>query len=112
MAEFPANADSSEQREINFRAHEPGINDLRKRIDSVVPYFCANPCCLQAFCPHHGKDLYRTRGCSLITLSQPTIQHGSFLPYRRSCPELQVMVIQKGRPVGASASGKLIRRFK
>jgi hypothetical protein len=76
MAEFPANADSAEQREINPRAHEPGINDLRKRIDSVVAYFCANPCCVQALCPHHGKDFYRARAWWLIMLCNQRFRTG------------------------------------
>ncbi|KAI9444046.1 hypothetical protein H4582DRAFT_2095391 [Lactarius indigo] len=56
MADFPVDTDGVEQRRIDPRAHEPDINDLRGRLDSVFPYFCANPGCIQAFCPRHGWD--------------------------------------------------------
>ncbi|KAH9974853.1 hypothetical protein BJV74DRAFT_183098 [Russula compacta] len=57
MANFSTNLDGSERREIDFRAYEPKIDDLRRRIDSIVPYFCPNPGCIQAFCPRHEKKL-------------------------------------------------------
>ncbi|KAH9059795.1 hypothetical protein EDB87DRAFT_1562822 [Lactarius vividus] len=56
MADFPINVDGVEQRGIDLRAHEPDINDLRGRLNSVVPYFCANPGCIQAFCPRHVQN--------------------------------------------------------
>ncbi|KAH9164584.1 hypothetical protein EDB89DRAFT_2016838 [Lactarius sanguifluus] len=55
MADFPIDVDGMEQRGIDPRAHEPDINDLRGRLNSVVPYFCANPSCIQAFCPRHVR---------------------------------------------------------
>ncbi|KAI9462879.1 hypothetical protein BJY52DRAFT_1255768 [Lactarius psammicola] len=55
MADFPIDADGVEQRRIDPRAHEPDIDDLRGRLDSIVPFFCANPGCIQAFCPRHGE---------------------------------------------------------
>ena len=60
MANFPAAADGSERRGLDFRAHEPDVDDLRGRIQSVVPFFCANPSCIHAFCPlHRGKVFIR-----------------------------------------------------
>ncbi|KAI0280120.1 hypothetical protein BGY98DRAFT_965749 [Russula aff. rugulosa BPL654] len=56
MVDFPVTTDGSERRVINFRAHEPDVNDLRARIESVIPYFCANPSCIHANCPLHAKD--------------------------------------------------------
>jgi histone-lysine N-methyltransferase EZH2 len=53
MVDFPIDGDGVEQRNIDFRAHEPNIDNLRGRLDSIVPYFCANPGCIQAFCPRH-----------------------------------------------------------
>jgi hypothetical protein len=76
MADFPVNADSSERREIKLRAHEPGIDDLRKRIDSISPYFCANPGCVQALCPHHGKDFDQARAGLLMTLFNQRLRSG------------------------------------
>ena len=57
MADFPASADGVEHRGIDPHAYEPDIDDLRRRIESVDPYFCDNPGCIQAFCPHHGRCL-------------------------------------------------------
>jgi hypothetical protein len=59
MAELPANTDGSGLHEINPRAYEPDINDLRKRIESIVPYFCPNPGCVQALCPYHRRRFIR-----------------------------------------------------
>ena len=59
MAEFPTDAGGFERREINPRAHEPGIDDLRKRVESIVPYFCASPSCVQSLCPYHGRSFIR-----------------------------------------------------
>ncbi|KAI9444047.1 hypothetical protein H4582DRAFT_2190030 [Lactarius indigo] len=56
MVDFPIDVDGVERRGIDLRAHEPDINDLRGRLDSIVPYFCANPSCVQAFCPRHVWD--------------------------------------------------------
>ncbi|KAI0253462.1 hypothetical protein BJV78DRAFT_211135 [Lactifluus subvellereus] len=56
LADFPASADGAEHRGIDPRAYEPDVDDLRQRIDSLVPYFCANPSCIQAFCPQHGQE--------------------------------------------------------
>jgi hypothetical protein len=56
MADFPTAVDGSQRRGFNFRAHEPDVDDLRGRIESVVPYFCAKPSCIHAYCPLHGKD--------------------------------------------------------
>ena len=112
MADFAVNADSSEQREINLRAHEPDIDELRKRIDSIFPYFCANPGCVQALCPHHGEDFEQARAGLTDDAFQPTTQIGPSLPSRRLYPESQVMDIRKGHPVGAYASGKLIPHFE
>ena len=55
MVDFPVTTDGSERRVINYRAHEPDVNDLRARIESVIPYFCANPSCIHANCPLHGR---------------------------------------------------------
>jgi hypothetical protein len=74
--EFPANADGS-GREISLRAHEPGIDDLRKRIDSIVPYFCANAGCVHAYCPYHGK-VFLSDWHSVA--DSATIQNGSSFP--------------------------------
>ena len=57
MADFPAVDDGSERRGIDFRAHEPDVDNLRGRIESVIPHFCANPGCIHTHCPRHGKDL-------------------------------------------------------
>lgn len=57
MADFPAVDGGSERRGINFRAHEPDVDDLRGRIESVIPYFCANPGCIHTHCPRHGKGV-------------------------------------------------------
>ena len=59
MVDFPVPADSSERRVINFRAHEPDANDLRGRIESLIPYFCANPSCIHVYCPLHGECFLR-----------------------------------------------------
>ncbi|KAF8488924.1 hypothetical protein F5888DRAFT_1909582 [Russula emetica] len=56
MADFPVATDGPERRGINFRAHEPDVNDLRGRIESVIPYFCASSSCIHAYCPLHAKD--------------------------------------------------------
>ncbi|KAH9954772.1 hypothetical protein BC827DRAFT_1241027 [Russula dissimulans] len=53
-ADIPTTADGPQRRGIDPREHEPDINDLRRRIDSVVPYFCAYPGCIQFMCPLHG----------------------------------------------------------
>lgn len=55
MVNFPVATDGSDRQVINFRGHEPDVNDLRERIESVIPYFCANPSCIQVYCPLHGK---------------------------------------------------------
>src|SRR6266849_1533551 len=59
MADFPVATDGSERRVFNFRAHEPDVNDLRGRIESVIPYFCANLSCIHANCPLHRKGFIR-----------------------------------------------------
>ncbi|KAF8273078.1 hypothetical protein EI94DRAFT_1783169 [Lactarius quietus] len=56
MIDFPIDADGAERPGIDIRAYEPGIDDLRKRLNSIVPYFCANPGCVQTFCPRHVWD--------------------------------------------------------
>ncbi|KAH9988149.1 hypothetical protein BJV77DRAFT_1023147 [Russula vinacea] len=53
MADFPAVDDGSERRGIDFRAHEPDVDNLRGRIESVIPHFCANPGCIHTHCPRH-----------------------------------------------------------
>jgi len=53
MDNFPIDADGVEERILDPRAHEPDIDDLRGRLDSINPNFCPNPCCIQAFCPQH-----------------------------------------------------------
>ncbi|KAH9164585.1 hypothetical protein EDB89DRAFT_2077985 [Lactarius sanguifluus] len=55
-ADFPIDIDGVEQGRIDPRAHEPDIDDLRGRLNSIFPYFCANPGCIQAFCPQHAWD--------------------------------------------------------
>jgi hypothetical protein len=60
-ADLPTSIDGVERRTIDFRAHEPDIDNLRERIESVVPYFCAVPTCVQAFCPQHGRVLSSSR---------------------------------------------------
>ncbi|KAH9047475.1 hypothetical protein EDB83DRAFT_1463014 [Lactarius deliciosus] len=55
-ADFPIDTDGVEQGRIDPRAHEPDINDLRGRLNTIFPYFCANPGCIQAFCPQHAWD--------------------------------------------------------
>jgi hypothetical protein len=59
MADFPIAPDGSERQVINFRAHEPDVNDLRGRIESVIPYFCPNPSCIHVYCPLHRKGFIR-----------------------------------------------------
>ena len=111
MAEFPANPDGSGRRRINTRAHEPDIGNLRRRIDSIIPYFCANPGCIQALCPYHRRGFIRLAlAGNNIFLS--IIQHEITRLSRRPYPELRVTNIPKGRLVGACASGKLTPRFK
>jgi len=61
MADFPSATDGSERRGINLRAHEPDVNDLRGRIESVIPYFCANPSCIHVYCPLHRKGFISSR---------------------------------------------------
>ncbi|KAH9059794.1 hypothetical protein EDB87DRAFT_1809770 [Lactarius vividus] len=56
MADFPIDTDGMEQRRIDPRAHEPDIDDLRGRLKSIFPYFCAHPGCIQAYCPRHAWD--------------------------------------------------------
>jgi len=111
MAEFPANADGSERRGINPRAHEPDINDLRKRIESMVPYFCANPGCVQALCPYHRRPFIRLALAGNNNFL-PIIQHDTTRLSRWPYPELRVTIIPKGRPVGACAFGKSTPRLK
>lgn len=111
MANFSANPDGSKRREIDFRAYEPKIDDLRRRIDSVVPYFCPNPCCIQAFCPQHGwcpssSRLLVDHYC--LTMIQKTNYLKSRIPY----PESRVMITQKGLPAEAHAFGKSTPHFK
>lgn len=48
--------DGSKQQVFNLRAHEPDVNDLRGRIESIIPYFCPNPSCIHVNCPLHQKD--------------------------------------------------------
>ncbi|KAH9965545.1 hypothetical protein BGW80DRAFT_756075 [Lactifluus volemus] len=55
-ADLPTSIDGVERRTIDFRAHEPDIDNLRERIESVVPYFCAVPTCVQALCPQHVQE--------------------------------------------------------
>ncbi|KAF8466499.1 hypothetical protein DFH94DRAFT_781237 [Russula ochroleuca] len=57
MAEFPTADDGSERRGFNFRAHEPDVDDLRGRIESVIPRFCANPGCIHTHCHRHGNTI-------------------------------------------------------
>lgn len=111
MAELPASTDGSGPRGIDPRAHEPDINDLRKRIDSIVPYFCPNPGCVQALCPYHRR---RFIGLTLAgnNIFLPIIQHDITRLSHQPYPELRVRIIRKGRPVGACASGKSTRRLK
>ena len=87
MAEFPANADGSERRGINLRAHEPDIDDLCKRIESIVPYFCANPGCVQALCPYHRRGFIRLELAG-NNICLPIIQHEITRLSRRPYPEL------------------------
>jgi hypothetical protein len=57
MVDFPIDLEDKRPK-IDIRAHEPDIDDLFGRLDSVVPSFCANPSCIQAFCPQHGMSLF------------------------------------------------------
>ena len=66
MADFPVPTGGSERPLINLRAHEPDVNDLRGRIESIIPYFCTNPSCIHANCPLHRKGL---SGLRLVSVS-------------------------------------------
>jgi hypothetical protein len=69
MAEFPTADDGSERRGFNFRAHEPDVDDLRGRIESVIPRFCANPGCIHTHCHRHGKGFIAlTHACRLTVI--------------------------------------------
>lgn len=68
MADFPAAADGSERQGFNFRAHEPDVDDLRGRIESIIPHFCANPSCIQAFCPLHCKGFIKLALACWLTM--------------------------------------------
>jgi hypothetical protein len=107
-ADIPTTADGPLRRGINPREHEPGIDDLRRRIESVVPYFCANPGCVHAFCPLHG----RSSSTSYRFVRLMTIQWRRSLPSRRLYPELRAMIIQKNRPAGRCALGKSTPIFR
>ena len=111
MVEFPANPAGSRRRRVDTRGHEPDIDDLRKRIESMVPYFCANPGCIQALCPYHRRGFSKFAIASNnIFLSM--IQHDLTRLSHRPYPELRVISIPQGRPVGVCASGKLTPRLK
>ncbi|KAI0302826.1 hypothetical protein B0F90DRAFT_1667436 [Multifurca ochricompacta] len=56
MDDLRLEADGPGRQSINFRAQEPDADDLRGRIDSIVPYFCGNPGCIHAFCPRHVQE--------------------------------------------------------
>ncbi|KAF8268570.1 hypothetical protein EI94DRAFT_1800296 [Lactarius quietus] len=56
MADFPSDDDNVDRPGMDIRAHEPKTDDLRRRLDSIARYFCANPSCIQAFCPRHVLD--------------------------------------------------------
>ena len=58
MVDVPIGADGVERPRIDINAHVPDIDNLRGRVDSIVPSFCANPGCIQALCPRHGMYLF------------------------------------------------------
>lgn len=90
MADFSVATDDSERQVINLRAHEPDVNDLRGRIESVIPYFCPNPSCIHVYCPLHCKGFIRLalvcRQVDHACLRK--IQQETFLPPLRLYHEL------------------------
>ncbi|KAI0259724.1 hypothetical protein BC834DRAFT_604325 [Gloeopeniophorella convolvens] len=56
MSDLTIGGDGAQPRRIDPRAFEPHIDDLRGRLESIVPYFCANPTCIQVFCPQHIQE--------------------------------------------------------
>jgi hypothetical protein len=90
MANFPVATDGSERRVVNFRAHEPDVNDLRGRIESVIPDFCPYPSCIHVYCPLHRKGFIRLAlACRQVDYAcLRTFQQKSFLPLLRLYREL------------------------
>jgi hypothetical protein len=111
IADIDLSADGIRQRTIDARAYQPDINDLRRRIESIVPYFCANPGCIQAFCPRHGRFLSTSRRC-VYHATLPMIQCGNSLLSHRPYLESRVMIIPMGIPVGACVFETLTRLFR
>jgi hypothetical protein len=105
MADFPVATDGSERRVIDFRAHEPDVNDLRGRIESAIPYFCVNPSCIHAYCPLHRKGFIRLAlACRQVDHAcLRKIQQKTFLPLLRPYHELRATLIQKARLAEDSA---------
>jgi hypothetical protein len=99
MVDFPIDLDDERPR-IDIRAHEPDIDDLRGRLDSIVPHFCAHPTCIQAFCPLHGMFMF----CApkVLVWSHLLIQYWIFFLSRQLRLEFPTMITQMAILVGAS----------
>lgn len=103
MVDFPIGADGTEQRSIDIRAHEPDIDNLRGRLDSIVPFFCANPGCIHAFCPRHGMLLFWLTTCWF----RPINAVQEFPPVQSTAPR----VTSDGYPEGESCGGMCFREI-
>ena len=112
MADFPASADGAEQRGFNFRAHEPDVDDLRGRLQSLIPRFCANPTCIQAYCPLHREDFI---GLALACWLTIIISNDVAIDYPNppaAVPRLTSKDYPEGASCGSYAFGKPTPRFE
>ncbi|KAI0297413.1 hypothetical protein BC826DRAFT_165885 [Russula brevipes] len=84
IADLATDADTPEGGWFNPRTNEPGIDDLRRRIQSIAPYFCANPGCIQALCPRHVEELNSDGSPRVLPPAVPRVASGHY-PEGSSC---------------------------